>query len=601
MIPAALIGIYAINRLGAVHAIVFGGFASNALAQRIDASRPVAILTSSCGIDGAKAPMSYQPLVEEAVKLSTHKPSKILVWQREQLPWSPINEGGGERDWAALVKGAKTRGVKADCVPVKSTDPIYIIHTSGTTGSPKGVLREAGGHAVGLHLSVSYLFDIHGPGCVMFTASDIGWVVGHSVSLKSQPCCPLILPAGPATNTPQYIVYAPLLAGAATVLYEGKPVGTPDASAFWRVVEEYGVTTMSTAPTALRAIKRDDPDNALLRRVGDRGGLRSLRGIFLAGERSEPSLVSMYHEFLGKYGARDAHVVDNWWSTESGSPITGRALAAYAGRDRMAGKKAVADAPPAIKPGSAGKPMPGFDVRIVDDEGEEVPKGAAGNIVLGMPLAPTGFRTLWMDAERFYGGYLKRFEGRWMDTGDAGRIDAEGYVHVMSRNDDVLNVSAHRLSSGKPLPNPLSAVLWRTQTNELRPPYRKHRAGHHEPPPRRGSLRRRHPRRPKGPAPLRLHHPPDPRPPHLRHPGQTRRGRDPAPGPRAGRPHRDARRHRAGARHDPQDAVRQDAAEGAEGAVGECGARGVWGGAGAVYGRGCGRGAGCEGEGEGVL
>lgn len=182
MIPAALIGIYAINRLGAVHAIVFGGFASNALAQRIDASRPVAILTSSCGIDGTKAPMSYQPLVEEAVKLSTHKPSKILVWQREQLPWSPISQASGERDWAALVGSAKKRGVKADCVPVKSTDPIYIIHTSGTTGSPKGVLREAGGHAVGLHLSISYLFDVHGPGCVMFTASDIGWVVGHSVS-----------------------------------------------------------------------------------------------------------------------------------------------------------------------------------------------------------------------------------------------------------------------------------------------------------------------------------------------------------------------------------------------------------------------------------
>lgn len=182
MIPAALIGIFAINRLGGIHAIVFGGFAPNALAQRIDASRPVAILTASCGIDGAKAPMSYQPLVEEAVRLSSHKPSRILVWQREQVPWSPVNERGGVRDWGALVAGAKTRGVKADCVPVKSTDPIYIIHTSGTTGSPKGVLRDAGGHAVGLHLSISYLFDVHGPGCVMFCASDIGWVVGHSVS-----------------------------------------------------------------------------------------------------------------------------------------------------------------------------------------------------------------------------------------------------------------------------------------------------------------------------------------------------------------------------------------------------------------------------------
>lgn len=212
------------------------------------------------------------------------------------------------------------------------------------------------------------------------------------------------------------------------------------------------MTAMFTAPTALRAIKRDDPDNALLRRIGERGGLRSMRGLFLAGERSEPSLVSMYQEFLQHYGARDAHVVDNWWSTESGSPITGRALATYTGRDRAAGKKTIGDTPPIIKPGSAGKPMPGFDVRCVDDNGNEVPKGGAGNIVLGMPLAPTGFRTLWNDEERFFNGYLKRFGGRWLDTGDSGWVDAEGYVHVMSRNDDVLNVSAHRLSSGKLLP-----------------------------------------------------------------------------------------------------------------------------------------------------
>lgn len=210
---------------------------------------------------------------------------------------------------------------------------------------------------------------------------------------------------------------------------------------------------MFTAPTALRAIKRDDPDNALLKRIGQRGGLRSMRGLFLAGERSEPSLVTMYQEFLQKFGAKDAHVVDNWWSTESGSPITGRALAAYAGKDRAAGKKVIADKPPGIKPGSAGKSMPGFDVRCVDDNGNEVPRGDAGNIVLGMPLAPSGFRTLWEDEDRFYNGYLKRFDGRWLDTGDAGFIDAEGYVHIMSRNDDVLNVSAHRLSSGKEIPS----------------------------------------------------------------------------------------------------------------------------------------------------
>lgn len=206
---------------------------------------------------------------------------------------------------------------------------------------------------------------------------------------------------------------------------------------------------MFTAPTALRAIKRDDPDNALLKRIGERGGMKSMRGLFLAGERSEPSLVLMYQQLLERYGARDAHVVDNWWSTESGSPITGRALAAYAGKDRTAGKKALADTPPGLKPGSAGRPMPGFDVRCVDDSGEEVAKGAPGNVVLAMPLAPTGFTTLWEEEERFYASYLKRFEGRWMDTGDAGFIDGEGNVHIMSRNDDVLNVSAHRLSSGK--------------------------------------------------------------------------------------------------------------------------------------------------------
>jgi propionyl-CoA synthetase len=285
-------------------------------------------------------------------------------------------------------------------------------------------LRDAGGHAVGLHLSISYLFNIHGPGDVVFTASDIGWVVGHS-----------------------YIIYAPLLAGAATVIYEGKPVGTPDASAFWRIIEEYKVNTMFTAPTALRAIKRDDPENKLLAEIGQRGGLRSLKGLFLAGERSEPSLISMYQELLDKYAAPNAHVVDNWWSTEAGSPMTGRALVPHAGKDRKT--KVRGHEPPHLKPGSCGKAMPGFDIRIVDDEGREVDSGNMGNIVLGMPLAPTGFRTLWDDEERFYGGYLKRFKGKWLDTGDSGWIDEEGYVHVMSRNDDVLNVSAHRLSSGE--------------------------------------------------------------------------------------------------------------------------------------------------------
>ncbi|KAL7923690.1 hypothetical protein ACQKWADRAFT_311940 [Trichoderma austrokoningii] len=423
MIPAAIIGILAVSRLGAIHSIVFGGFAPNALAQRIDACKPVVLLTASCGIDGNKPPIPYRPLVEEAYKLAAHQPRRTLIWQRDQARWGPTDRSAGQATWQKVVSGAQKRGIKADCVPVNSADPVYIIHTSGTTGAPKGVLRDAGGHAVGLHLSISYLFNIHGPGDVVFTASDIGWVVGHS-----------------------YIIYAPLLAGAATVIYEGKPVGTPDASTFWRIIEEYKVNTMFTAPTALRAIKRDDPDNKLLAEIGQRGGLRTLKGLFLAGERSEPSLISMYQVLLDKFAAPNAHVVDNWWSTEAGSPMTGRALVPHAGKDRKT--KIRNHEPPHLKPGSAGKAMPGFDIRIVDDEGRQVESGNMGNIVLGMPLAPTGFRTLWDDEERFYGGYLKRFKGKWLDTGDSGWIDGEGYVHVMSRNDDVLNVSAHRLSSG---------------------------------------------------------------------------------------------------------------------------------------------------------
>ncbi|PQE26801.1 AMP-binding enzyme protein [Rutstroemia sp. NJR-2017a BVV2] len=410
----------AISRLGAIHAVVFGGFAPASLAQRIDASKPVAILTASCGIDGAKPPMSYKPFITEAISLSSHKPKKTIIWQRDQLRWDNPNKENGERNWQRLVKSAGSRGVKVDCVPVKSTDPLYIIYTSGTTGLPKGVLREAGGHAVGLNLSIRYLFGIHGPGDVMFCASDIGWVVGHS-----------------------YILYAPLLAGAATVLFEGKPVGTPNAGTFWRIIEEYKVNALFTAPTALRAIRRDDPENKMFKEVGERNGFRSLRGLFLAGERSEPSIVSMYQDLLSHYAAPSAQVIDNWWSSESGSPITGIALAPHVASANTESAK-----PLTIRPGSAGKPLPGFDVRIVDDSGNEVPQGTMGNIVLAMPLAPTGFRTLWNDEERFYKGYLKRFDGKWIDTGDAGMVDRDGYVSVMSRSDDIINVAAHRFSTG---------------------------------------------------------------------------------------------------------------------------------------------------------
>ncbi|KAI8953460.1 AMP-binding enzyme [Xylaria longipes] len=423
MIPAALIGILAINRLGAIHAVVFGGFAPASLAQRIDASRPVAILTASCGIDGNKPPMSYRPFIHEAIGLSSHKPSRVIVWQRNELRWDAFDKAGGERNWFKMVRSCRARNIKASCVPVGANDGIYIIYTSGTTGSPKGVVRPAGGHAVGLHLSISYLFGVQGPGDVIFTASDIGWVVGHS-----------------------YIIYAPLLTGAATVLFEGKPIGTPDSSAFWRIVQEYKVNTLFTAPTALRAIKRDDADNRHLKRIGEQGGLESLRALFLAGERSEPSIVTMYQDLIGKYGAPGALVVDNWWSSESGSPISGISLVPQAAQNRTSPKR---DGKlPRIKPGSAGKAMPGFDVRCVDDNGVEVKRGKMGNIVLGIPLAPTGFTTLWNDEERFYRSYLKRFYGKWIDTGDAGMIDSEGYISIMSRSDDLINTAGHRLSTG---------------------------------------------------------------------------------------------------------------------------------------------------------
>ncbi|KAF2258800.1 acetyl-CoA synthetase-like protein [Lojkania enalia] len=424
MIPAALFAMLAISRIGAIHAVVFGGFSPSSLAQRMEASRPKAIMTASCGIEGNKGPLGYKKLIEEAIHKSSFKPSKIIIWQRDQLKWDPVVKDEGERNWQRLVKSAKNRGLKAEAVPVKSSDGLYIIYTSGTTGLPKGVVREAGGHAVGLNFSIRYLFGIHGPGDVMFTASDIGWVVGHS-----------------------YIVYAPLLAGATTVLFEGKPVGTPDASTFWRIVEEYKVTTMFTAPTALRAIRREDGDNYFFEETyGARGGLKTLRALFLAGERSEPSIVQMYQKLLSKHCAESAAVIDNWWSSESGSPISGIALDAAAADTIGTRPRQIRPLP--IKPGSAGKALPGFDVRIVDDGGNELNAGCMGNIVMAIPLAPTAFTTLWKDDERFYRGYLKRFNGRWIDTGDAGMIDQEGYISIMSRSDDIINVAAHRFSTG---------------------------------------------------------------------------------------------------------------------------------------------------------
>ena len=423
MIPAALFGILATVRLGAIHAVVFGGFAPASLAQRIEASKARVILTASCGIEGTKKPTSYQPFVRGAVETSQWKPEKIIVWQREQSLWENLSESKGERDWQKLVELAKENGDSAQSVPINSGDGLYIIYTSGTTGLPKGVLRYAGGHAVGLMLSMAYLFGIRGPGDVMFCASDIGWVVGHA-----------------------YILYAPLLAGATTILFEGKPVGTPDAGTFWRILSEYNVNTLFTAPTALRAIRREDPENKHFTRYGERGGFKNLQALFLAGERSEPSIVSMYQDLIKKYARTGAQVIDHWWSSESGSPMTGIALMPSKGD--VSGNESE-DVPLQMKAGSAGKPMPGWNIRVVDDKGGEVGRGTMGNIVLGMPLSPTGFTTLFNDEERFYKGYLKRFDGKWLDTGDAGMIDQDGYVHVMSRSDDIINVAAHRFSTGK--------------------------------------------------------------------------------------------------------------------------------------------------------
>jgi propionyl-CoA synthetase len=433
MIPAALFAMLATVRLGALHAVVFGGFAPASLAQRIEAAKPKIIMTASCAIEGAKGPLDYRPFVEGGIEKSSWKPEKTIIWQRDQKRWDPVLKDMGQRNWQRLVKSAKGRGVKADAVPVKGNDGLYIIYTSGTTGLPKGVLREAAGHAVGLNLSVKYLFDVKGPGDVLFCASDIGWVVGHS-----------------------YIVYAPLLAGATTVLFEGKPIGTPDAGIFFRIIEKYKVTTLFTAPTALRAIRKEDPENKFIEDIGKRGGLRHWRALFLAGERSEPSIVSTFQKLLDQYAAPDARVIDNWWSSESGSPITGLALSPAVGHDHQSVEKHI---PLQIKPGSAGKPMPGFDVRIVDDHGKEVKQGEMGNIVLAMPLAPSGFTTLFNDEMRFYKGYLKRFDGKWIDTGDAGMIDDDGYVHVMSRSDDIINVAAHRFSTGKYLACKLVSAL----------------------------------------------------------------------------------------------------------------------------------------------
>jgi propionyl-CoA synthetase len=391
MVPETLVAMLACARLGAVHSVVFGGFGPRELAARIDDARPVVIVASSCGVEPSRV-VAYKPMLDAAIAEATHKPARCVILQRPQLPAELV--AGRDLAWDEALAGAEP----ADCVPVGATDPLYVLYTSGTTGRPKGVVRDNGGHAVALCWSMTNIFAT-GPDDVFWAASDVGWVVGHS-----------------------YIVYAPLLLGATTVLYEGKPVGTPDAGAFWRVVAQHRVTTMFTAPTAIRAVKKEDPEGKLI------GGhdLSSLRLLFLAGERLDPETYTWAGDKLG------VPVIDNWWQTETGWPIA-------------ANPRGLEALP--TKPGSPSVPVPGFDVRVVDDSGNDTPPGEDGSIVIRLPLPPGCLPTLWQDDERYIRSYLSAYPGTYL-TGDGGRFDEDGYLYVMGRTDDVINVAGHRLSTG---------------------------------------------------------------------------------------------------------------------------------------------------------
>ncbi|GAB3073690.1 propionyl-CoA synthetase [Pedococcus soli] len=395
MVPEAVVAMLACARLGAVHSVVFGGFAPAELAARIEDAKPTVIVSASCGIEPTRI-VEYKPMLDAALDRSSHKPESVIVLQREQAR-AAVGERDTdweELDWDELVADAEP----ADCVEVAATDPLYILYTSGTTGRPKGIVRDNGGHAVALRWSMENVYGI-GPGDSWFTASDVGWVVGHS-----------------------YIVYAPLLTGATTVLYEGKPVGTPDASAFWRVIEKYGVKAMFTAPTAYRAIRREDPDGALIAQHD----LSSLETVFLAGERLDPDTWEWATERLG------VPVVDNWWQTETGWPIA----------SNLRGLE-----PMPLKAGSPTVPAPGYAVHVLDEQGRRVPAGTEGAICLKLPMPPGTLPTLWGDDERYVAGYLSAFDGYYL-TGDGGLLDEDGYLYVMGRTDDVLNVAGHRLSTG---------------------------------------------------------------------------------------------------------------------------------------------------------
>ncbi len=390
MVPEALIAMLACARLGAVHSVVFGGFAPAELAARIDDAKPKVIVSASCGLEPTRV-VEYKPMLDESIALATHKPSRCIILQREQ---HPVELGPLDMDW----KDAMAMAEPAECVSVAATDPLYILYTSGTTGKPKGIVRDNGGHAVALTWSMKNVYNIEA-GDMWWSASDVGWVVGHS-----------------------YIVYAPLFAGATTIVFEGKPVGTPDAGTFWRVIEKYGVKGLFTAPTAIRAIRKEDYNADFIKSAD----LSKFENLFLAGERLDPDTYHWATENLG------VPVIDNWWQTETGWPIA----------SNLRGLE-----PMPIKPGSPTVAIPGYEIKVLDESGKELPAGTEGNIAITLPLPPGTLPTLWGDDQRYIDSYLTVFPGMYA-SGDGGYIDEDGYVYIMGRTDDVINVAGHRLSTG---------------------------------------------------------------------------------------------------------------------------------------------------------